>query len=223
MRARHKRWAIPEMKENPYVAFSSTAEKLRGKWQTFFAGEQPLHVDLGTGRAQFVMSLAQRDPSLNVLGVEMLPNVLAYGARDLLELELPNARLLLANMDFADAYFAPDEVSSLSINFCNPWPKTRHQKRRLTHPRKLQLYENFLVDGGLLRIKTDDLGLYQATLTYLETSSFEISHVDEDLALEADPYGIVTDYEERWRAQGVPIKLIEAKNRKDLQAPHRTR
>jgi len=205
---------MPEMKENPYVAFASSAEKLRGNWQSFFAKEQPLHLDLGTGRGQFVTGLAQREEALNVLGVEMLADVLAYGARDLRELDLPNARLLLANMDFGESYFAPDEVASISINFCNPWPKGRHRKRRLTHPRKLRLYEEFLVDGGVLRLKTDDEDLFRATIGYLEDSSLELVEAVQDLALEDDPYGIVTDYERRWRAEGVPIKFIEARNRR---------
>lgn len=214
MRVRHKRWAIPEMKKSPYVAFSSLAEELRGHWQSFFAKEQPLHLDLGTGRAQFVMALAQQEETRNVLGVERFSNVLVYGARALEELDLPNARLLAADMDFGAAYFSPDEVSSISINFCNPWPKKRHQKRRLTHPRKLRLYEQILVDDGILQVKIDDEDLFRATLEYLATSAFELTHVNEDLAVDEDPHGIVTYYEERWRAQGIPIKFIEARNRK---------
>ena len=140
---------------------------------------------------------------------------MAQGARELKELALPNAMLLIADLDYASDYFAANEVSSISINFCNPWPKRRHQKRRLTHPRKLKQYRTFLKDGGLLHFKTDDADLYQASLDYFPSCGFDIVRKTSDLKPEEDPSGIITEYEERWRKEGIKIKAIEVVKRAD--------
>lgn len=238
MRLRKKWWAKDALKESGFVYFDG--RQLKGKWQKEFARENPLYLELGSGRGKFLTSLAEKEKDKNFLGVDIEMNAMVYSFSHFLEedkeQQLPsvqllkeatqtekakrlkeNMRFLVYNIQSLEQVFEKDEVEKIFINFCNPWPKLSHHKRRLTHPRQLVQYQKFLKEGGTLQFKTDDLGLYQDSLEYLEACGFEILKHSADLPLTEDPTGIVTEYETKWRGLGVPIKFILAK----LVDPHK--
>lgn len=209
MRLRKKAWAIPEMEASPVCCLD--ARERQGHWHEWFEQqEQPLAVELGCGKGRFLYEIAAARPEENFLGIDVEANAMIAAKRGIEERRLGNARLLRHDISQIAGLFSPESVEELFIHFCNPWPKKRHHKRRLTHPRQLVQYHSFLKEGGRLHFKTDDTELYEASLAYLPAFGFKIIWAAADLPPELDPTGIVTEYEERWRSQGIPIKAIEA-------------
>lgn len=209
MRLRKKWWAVPEMAACPYVSFAPDSSK--GSWAEVFGNDHPIRLELGCGRMKYLVEMAKRYPRINFIGIDMVPEAMVYGVRRLQESGVENVRVLVMDIRNIEGVFAANEIDRIDIHFCNPWPKLRHQKRRLTHSRQLSLYRSFLKDNGPIIIKTDDDGLYEDTLIYLEESGFEILQTTTDLALADDPDGIISDYEAKWRKAGVPIKRIAAR------------
>lgn len=212
MRYRFKPWALPQLKASPYVC--TKPEEYKGRWQKFFKDEnKDLSLELGSGNGRFILNIAQARPKYNYLGIDIEPLVLAHTDTKLKELGLDNCRLLYLNINKIKDYFSKDEVSELFINFPNPWPKRRQNKRRLTHPRKLIQYRGFLKDNALVYFKTDSLDLYKDSLKYFEEMGFEIlKHSDQLLTEDMnDEKAIMTEYEERWRKAGKDIKAIVAR------------
>ena len=165
MRMRHKKWSMPELLGSGY--YVEEPEALRGKWKEAFARSQPLHLELGCGKGVFTAAIAASHPEINYLAIDISPDVLGVAKRNIdKEMEAAGRRpenILLAIYDIEriDKILAPgDQVDRIYINFCNPWPKAKHHKRRLTHPRQLKLYQAFLKPGASVYFKTDDDGLY---------------------------------------------------------------
>lgn len=231
MRLRKKWWAEDALKESQFVFFDG--RELKGKWSEVFEKKQPLHLELGSGRGKFLTNIADRHKDINYLGVDIEMNAMVYTFAHFLDenkKHLPsvqllqeatktekaqslkkNLRFLVYNIQSLQDVFSENEVDKIYIHFCNPWPKLSHHKRRLTHPRQLVQYQKFLKEGGELQLKTDDLSLYQDSLEYFKSCGFEILKCSEDLPLEEDPHGIITEYETKWRGLSVPIKFISAK------------
>lgn len=239
MRLRKKWWAEDALKESGFVYFDG--RPMKGKWQDVFAAPQPLYLELGSGRGKFLTHFAEKEKDKNFLGVDIEMNAMVYSFSHFLdhkEQHLPsvqllkeaaqtekaqelkkNMRFLVYNIQSLETVFESEEVDKIFINFCNPWPKLSHHKRRLTHPRQLVQYQKFLKEGGTLQLKTDDMGLYQDSLEYLQACGFEILEHTSNLAKEEDKIGILTEYETKWRGLGVPIKFILAKLRDKNQIP----
>ncbi len=216
MRMRKKKWARPELARCPYFVDDPRAQ--RGKWHGWFRGEdRPLYLELGCGKGVFLAELALRSPRINFLGVDLSRDVLgvarrniekAYAAQnrpvDNIALAAHNIEQILLMMDRNDA------VERIYINFCNPWPKEKHHKRRLTHPRQLRSYQELLAPGGEIHFKTDDDDLYRATLRYFRECGFEILRQTEDLHAESWMDNIESEHELMFAAQGIPIKAAVA-------------
>lgn len=210
MRLRKKAWALPEMAASAVCCLK--ADERRGAWADWFEKpEQPLALELGCGKGRFLYEIAEARPDMNFIGVDVEANAMIAAKRQIEARKLGNARLLRQDISVIGGLFDKDSVDELFIHFCNPWPKKRHRKRRLTHPRQLTQYHTFLKEGAVLNFKTDDTDLYEASLEYLPAFGFEIISATPDLPLDEDPTGIITEYEERWRGMGIPIKAIRAR------------
>ncbi|MDO5028954.1 MAG: tRNA (guanosine(46)-N7)-methyltransferase TrmB [Bacillota bacterium] len=207
MRLRKKHFAIPEMEVNPYIFLRP--EELKGKWQDQFKNKRPIHLEIGAGRGGFAVELARRNPHINYLAMDMESNVFVYAGRRIQEAGLENLYGILGHGENLEEYFQAEQIERIYINFCNPWPKPRQHKRRLIHPRLLEVYKKVLKPGAEIQVKTDDLGLYEAGLEYFPEAGFEILESCSDLGLNED--SIVTDYEKKWRGQGIKIKYIRAR------------
>ena len=218
MRMRHKKWSMPELLGAGY--YVEEPEALRGKWKEAFARSQPLHLELGCGKGVFTAAIAASHPEINYLAIDISPDVLGVAKRNIdKEMEAAGRRpenILLAIYDIEriDKILAPgDQVDRIYINFCNPWPKAKHHKRRLTHPRQLKLYQAFLKPGASDYFKTDDDGLYLSSRGYFLSENFELEIDEKNLhlaGLSEDVCNFTTEHELMFSRQGVPIKFLKA-------------
>ncbi len=215
MRIRKKKWAQPELDACNF--FIQKPEELRGNWQKSFANENPIELEVGCGKGTFVAKKALTNPDVNFIAVDIKSDMLGVARRNIVNLfeqegkECNNVRLTAYNVEQITKILAPeDKVSRIYINFCNPWPRGKHNKRRLTHTTKLNLYKELLVPGGEIRFKTDNDELFEASLEYFAESGFEITYTTYDLHKSDVKDNIVTEHEKMFSDEGILIKYLTA-------------
>ena len=218
MRMRKKKNLIPRMERcgdrlirEPY--------SMPGKWRELMPQARELRVELGCGKGRFTAGTAAAEPDVLFIAVERVPDAMVMAMERCVAQGLTNVFFIDANADQLPQFFAPVEVDRIYINFCNPWPRTKHHKKRLTHTRQLEKYKRFLAPGGEIHFKTDNADLYLATQRYLRESGFEILWQTKDLKAEPDAIDIPTEHELMFAAQGIPIKAITARLRDPVPDP----
>ncbi len=209
MRLRKKWWARPEMEESEQ--FVTRPHECSGKWNVDFDNNNPIHLELGCGRGKFITEKAALSNDKNFIGIDLKDEVLIYALRKVQIDELLNVRIVPLNISFIDGIFAENEVERIFINFCNPWPKERHKKRRLTHSGFLGKYKNFLVPSGEIWFKTDNKELFAESLEYFIESSFEIKFKTYDLHNSGFSENIITEYEAKFTSLGMKTMFLIAK------------
>lgn len=209
MRLRKKHWARPELEESKKVI--TEPKELQGNWNKEFGNEYGLHLELGVGKGGFIAEKAKIEPNVNFIGMELKNEVLVCALRKVKEAQLENVRLIPMNITGIDGVFAQNEIDKIYINFCNPWPKDRHNKRRLTHPRFLTEYKKFLKLDGEVWFKTDDTELFEASREYFENSGFSIEYFTYDLHNSDFTGNIMTEYESKFAAFGMKTMFLIAK------------
>lgn len=182
----------------------------KGKWSKLFGNDHPLHVELGTGKGQFISTLAEQNPHINYIGIEYQKSVIYFAAKKVAAKELKN--LLLLRFDIIDitSIFAPGEVDRFYINFCDPWPKRRHARRRLTHQEFLGKYAQILEPGHEIHFKTDNEPLFEFSLNEFSGTGFRMKNISLDLHNSEFQGNILTEYEERFSSRGMKIFRLEA-------------
>ena len=170
-----------------------------------------LFVELGTGKGDFITQIAERNPQINFVGLEVEATVVLAAARKVHEKNLRNVRLFVFDVSNIAELFAQHTVDRLYINFCDPWPKKRHAKRRLTYIKFLELYRKILVQDGEIFFKTDNRGLFDFSLEQFALAGMEVRDVTNDLHANEPPENIRTEYETKFSAQGVPINFCVAR------------
>ncbi len=215
MRLRKKWWARPALEESPLAIIKP--EELKGSWHKEFGNNNPIYLELGCGRGKFISQKAEENPHINFIAVDLKDEVIVYAMQKIQEKNLQNVRLIPMNISFIGDLFSEGEISRIFINFCNPWPKERHKKRRLTHSRFLELYKGFLKLPGDLYFKTDDKGLFDESLDYFKESGFEIKYITYDLHNSDFEGNIMTEYENKFSSIGMKIMFLIAEyNGKNL-------
>ncbi len=212
MRLRRKPWvdeAIHAYDDFVMSREQEFGEELQGTWQSVFGRQAPIHVELGTGKGDFLSELASREPEINFIGIEMQQDVLYSAAKKVHERELTNVRLLVFDINHIEKIFAPGEIGRLYVNFCDPWPKKRHAKRRLTHTGFLEKYRRLLQPGGELHFKTDNRPLFDFSLIQFETVGLQVRDVSYDLHSEGREDNIETEYERKFSGLGEKICRCE--------------
>ncbi len=184
-------------------------ESYKGQWRNMFAEnssiDKKLFVELGTGKGDFISQLAEINPDIYFVGLEMEATVVYAAARKIREKGLKNVRLIVFDINDIDKIFAENEIDRIYINFCDPWPKKRHAKRRLTHNRFLEKYRYLLKSNGEIQFKTDNRGLFDFSLEQFEIANLKVSEITYDLHLNEPVDNIQTEYEKKFSAQNVPI------------------
>ena len=170
-----------------------------------------LYVELGTGKGDFITQIAERNPQINFVGLEVEATVVLAAARKVHEKNLSNVRLIVFDVSNITELFAEHEVDRLYINFCDPWPKKRHAKRRLTYVKFLELYRKILAPDGEIFFKTDNRGLFDFSLEQFAEAGLEVRDVTNDLHAAEPPDNIRTEYENKFSEQGVPINFCIAR------------
>lgn len=209
MRLRKKPWVTEAIKEYHDIVLENPGSEKCGQWASVFEREAPLHVELGTGKGRFISELAARHPDINFIGIEAQQDVLYYAAQKVRERELTNVRLLVFDINNIQDIFAEGEVSRFYINFCDPWPKARHAKRRLTHTGFLEKYRRLLAKGGQLFFKTDNRPLFDFSLEQFEQSHLTTANITYDLHSSGLTDNIMTEYEAKFSSLGVKINRCE--------------
>lgn len=209
MRLRKKWWARPEMEES--IKFITKPHDNYGKWNEVFKNNNPINLELGCGRGKFITETAAFKNDRNFIGIDLKDEVLIYALRKVEEEELYNVRIIPLNISFIDGVFAENEIERIFINFCNPWPKERHKKRRLTHSGFLEKYKLFLVPSAEIWFKTDNTELFNESLEYFIESGFQIKFKTYDLHKSNFNENIVTEYEEKFTSLGMKTMFLIAK------------
>ncbi|MBO4685591.1 MAG: tRNA (guanosine(46)-N7)-methyltransferase TrmB [Lachnospiraceae bacterium] len=209
MRLRNIPGAREEMLVNPFIV--QDPERLRGCWRAEFGNNNPLRIEIGMGKGQFLLTLAQQNPDINFVGIEKYSSVLIRALARQEELKLQNLRLIRYDAETIDELFADGEVDRIYLNFSDPWPKDRHAKRRLTSDRFLARYARILAPEGRVEFKTDNVDLFDFSLESAESSGWTLSEVTRDLHNSPAAEGnVMTEYEERFSALGNPICRLVA-------------
>lgn len=215
MRIRRKKWAEKELQEAKF--YIDKPEINKGKWNNYFKKEAPLYIELGCGKGLFISTLAVNNKNINFIAVDMIEAMLGLSKRNIEEAyqskEPENLALIRANVELIDNVFGDgDKVDRIYINFCNPWPKSKHNKRRLTHTRQLEKYKTFLKEKGEIYFKTDDDELFEASLEYFKESNFKIEDITYDLHKEPIfETNIETEHEKMFSEEGIKIKALIAR------------
>ena len=164
-----------------------------------------LFVELGTGKGDFISHIAERNPDTYFMGLEMEATVVYAAARKIRERDLMNVRLMVFDINNIETLFNEAEIDRLYINFCDPWPKKRHAKRRLTYIKFLEKYRRILKPNGEIQFKTDNRGLFDFSLEQFELANAKVSEVTFNLHADNPVDNIETEYERKFSAMGVPI------------------
>lgn len=210
MRVKHKKWAVPLMEAHPEMMTMDPAS-FKGRWQERFAKPQPLQVEVGMGKGQFIIGMAKAHPEINFIGLEIESTVAAIALKNALPEQLPNLTLVRGDGAGLDTYFEDGSIDRLYLNFSDPWPKTRHEKRRLTYKTFLANYQQVVKPGGGLEFKTDNQGLFEYSLTSLNNFGMIFDGVWLNLHESPENEGNVeTEYEQRFAILGQPIYKLKA-------------
>jgi len=210
MRLRNKPWAKDFMAEHPDVLILDPEGK-KSHWAEEFGNDSPIHIEVGTGKGQFVIGMALANPEINYIGIEHFDNVIVSALEKTIEAEKPaNLRLMRVNGEELEAIFIKSEIDRVYLNFSDPWPKDRHEKRRLTHPNFLAKYEGVLKENGEIHFKTDNRPLFEYSLVSLTNYGMKLLSVSLDLHANMPEDNVLTEYEEKFSSKGQPIYRLEA-------------
>ncbi|MCH4007968.1 tRNA (guanosine(46)-N7)-methyltransferase TrmB [Companilactobacillus sp.] len=211
MRLRNKPWAKDMINENLDL-ISIQPEGMQGKWQSKFEKEQPLFLEVGSGKGRFITELAKQNPQNNYIAMEVQEGAIALLLKKQVENRLPNLQLLLDNGSKLTELFGESEVDGIYLNFSDPWPKTRHEKRRLTYKAFLQQYKTVLKDDGYVRFKTDNQGLFEYSLISMNNFGMKFDELSLDLHNDEalNQNNIQTEYEEKFSKKGFRINYLKA-------------
>ncbi|MEI7885476.1 MAG: tRNA (guanosine(46)-N7)-methyltransferase TrmB [Clostridia bacterium] len=198
-------------KDYPAVMIHAAAS-YQGKWRAAaFGNSQPLQLELGSGMGGFVLAKAQQEPLVNFIGLEKREEALVKTCKRSVGLGLHNLRLLLEDVGDLAKIFAPSEIERIYLNFSDPWPKNKHEKRRLTHKGFLALYAQVLVEQGEVHLKTDNQQLFEYSLNSFEAAGWQLANISWDYPAQAAYLDVPTEYESKFRNKGQKIFRLEAK------------
>lgn len=231
MRMKFKPWAREELETSPF--YIDNPQDMKNKWKSVFEKEQELYLELGCGKGNFIAKLSKERQDKNFIAVDLVDAMLGMAKRNVeaeygirqstikeeVENEIEKQKVVknlkLTRYDIArieNIFGEQDEIKRIYINFCNPWPRGKHHKKRLTHERQLEQYKRFL--KGKIFFKTDDDELFNDSLTYFENTGYKIEKITRDLEKEEmfwdGEENIETEHEKMFKAEGIKIKALIA-------------
>ena len=232
MRIKFKPWAREELETSPF--YIDNPEEYKNKWNTLFKKKQKIHIELGCGKGNFIAKLSKQKQEINYIAIDLIDAMLGMAKRNVeaeygirkstikeeIENEIEKQKIIknlkLTRYDISrisNIFGRKDFVERIYINFCNPWPRGKHHKKRLTHENQLEQYKTFL--QGQIYFKTDDDNLFQDSLKYFQKSGYNIEKITTDLSKEKlfwnGEENIETEHEKMFKEQGIKIKALIAK------------
>lgn len=186
-------------------------EALKGKWSELFNNSNPIHIEIGCGKGQFICTMAQNNPDINYIAIDVVPDVLVLALEKATGMGLKNVRFIIADAARLCDYFEFDEIKQIYLNFSDPWKKSRQAKRRLTHKNFLSVYKSLLKNGNLICFKTDNRALFEFSLNSFANENFKLQNITLDLHNSSFVGNVMTEYETKFAEAGMPIYRLEAK------------
>lgn len=211
MRLRHIKGAETDILSSPYCIQLDENSEARNP-ACFFESNKPIEIELGMGKGRFICEKAIKNPDINFIGIEKSATIVLKACENYKLAEEPsNLKFLCANVETLDKVFLSHSIDKIYLNFSDPWPKKRHENRRLTSKNFLTLYEKLLKEDGIIEFKTDNKGLFDFSLKEIQNSSFTLIEYTYDLHNDKimNEGNIMTEYELKWSSHGKMIcKLI---------------
>ena len=209
MRVRNRKGATELLEAHPQYVILNPADA-KGRWQEIFGNNHPIHVEVGSGKGAFVSGMTKANPDINYIGIDIQKSVLSYALDKVLATDVPNIKLLWVDGSDLTDYFEEDEIDRLYLNFSDPWPKKRHEKRRLTYHSFLATYQQILPENGEIHFKTDNRGLFEYSLVSFSQYGMKLKGVWLDLHASDFEDNVLTEYEQKFANKGQVIYRVEA-------------
>ncbi|CAM3672707.1 tRNA (guanine-N(7)-)-methyltransferase [Streptococcus sanguinis SK1 = NCTC 7863] len=209
MRVRNRKGATELLEAHPQYVILNPADA-KGRWQEIFGNDHPIHVEVGSGKGAFVSGMAKANPEINYIGIDIQKSVLSYALDKVLATDVPNIKLLWVDGSDLTDYFEDGEIDRLYLNFSDPWPKKRHEKRRLTYQSFLATYQQILPENGEIHFKTDNRGLFEYSLVSFSQYGMKLKGVWLDLHASDFEDNVLTEYEQKFANKGQVIYRVEA-------------
>ena len=207
MRLKNVKGSRERIAANEYAL--KDVEQHKGSWKEFFGDGKPIHIEIGMGKGKFLMEMARLHPEIHYIGIEKFSSVLVRAVQKMEEEPLPNIHFIRMDAEYICNVFEKGEVEEIYLNFSDPWPKERHTKRRLTSHQYLERYDRILKEDGFIQFKTDNRDLFDFSVEEVKEAGWTIDLCTYDLHhsdyLEGN---VMTEYEERFVAEGKPICKI---------------
>ncbi|HHJ7922334.1 TPA: tRNA (guanosine(46)-N7)-methyltransferase TrmB [Streptococcus pyogenes] len=209
MRVRKRKGAEEHLANNPHYVILNP-EDAKGRWHDVFGNDRPIHIEVGSGKGGFITGMALKNPDINYIGIDIQLSVLSYALDKVLASEVPNVKLLRVDGSSLTNYFEDGEVDMMYLNFSDPWPKTKHEKRRLTYKDFLDTYKRILPEHGEIHFKTDNRGLFEYSLASFSQYGMTLRQIWLDLHASNYEGNVMAEYEEKFSNKGQVIYRVEA-------------
>ena len=210
MRLRKVKNALEKIQEYPNIVIQDAVSN-KGKWNTIFKNDNPIYLEIGMGKGKFIIENAKRNPDINYIGLEVAESVLVRALEKLIDEPLPNLVLLHEDAFELNNIFEDGEIDKIYLTFSDPWPKSRHAKRRLTCNNILNSYRKALKENGSLEFKTDNRKLFEYSILEFIKNGLEFKELSLNLHEDKEDV-ITTEYEDKFIAKGNVIYFVEVIN-----------
>lgn len=195
--------------------------EMKGKWREIFGNENPIHIEIGSGKGKFISEMAEIHKDVNYIAVDVIPDCILMALEKTADKEYSNLKYIISDAKELINCFDKDEIDRVYLNFSDPWKKNKQAKRRLTHQNFLDVYKAFLIQGGRVCFKTDNRGLFEFSLNSISADrDFCLSNISLDLHNSSFEGNVMTEYEQKFSQMGMPIYRLEAeyliKEQKDV-------
>lgn len=184
---------------------------LKGKWQERFGNNNPIHIEIGCGKGDFITGMSKMYPDINFVAIELVEDVIVMAMEKAMAQECSNVLFCAVSAEILPDIFAPDEVDRIYLNFSDPWKKNKQAKRRLTHKNFLDRYKQVLKKGEYIWFKTDNTKLFEFSLNSFCAEDFKLQNITLDLHNSNFEGNVMTEYEKRFVELGQPIFRLEAR------------
>ena len=206
MRIRNIKNANEIIKDNKYII--EKPEGYKGHYNDVFGNDKEIHLEIGMGKGDFIISKARNNPDINFIGLEKYTSIVARAVKKLEHEDLPNLKIINSDALNLNNIFSK-EISTIYLNFSDPWPKARHSKRRLTSDIFLKIYDDIFKDKCVIFQKTDNTGLFESSIVSLTSYGYKIEDISLDL-WSTDKFYEETEYERKFKNNGVKINYLKA-------------
>ena len=206
MRLRNVKNAYEIVNDSNYVI--KNPEQYIGKYKELFNNDNPINIEIGMGKGDFIIGMAKKYPNTNFIGIEKYESVMVRAIEKLENIDLPNLKLVRMDAINIDKVF-DKEINTIYLNFSDPWPKKRHAKRRLTSDIFLKLYDKIFISTPHIIQKTDNVLLFAYSIESLVDYGYKFNKVSLDLEHE-DIDNVITEYENKFMSMGVKINYLDA-------------